>query len=241
VLAEKFHAALVSLSNASSIFTGCDEQGIPLKGNRHAHVFCESSNALGKGSSGEVTHITIYAPMGFESEDQRALQDLNKVWCADDIDVHVTLLGLGQPQDFGGQDLERGESPLLAKSRLWVSRTPFVPTRHSKVTRAGVPKMDASGLQIGSPEHELRRLLRLDEFPEPLNVEPLAGTRLGGRGVPWHAFLRQRISGAGRRTANGAGYGFLIEFPEAVQGPVAVGYGAHFGMGGFVMAEDVTS
>ncbi len=171
VLAEKVHAALVRLSNGSSIFTGCDEQGMPLKGNRHAHVFCESNNALGKGSCGEITHITIYAPMGFETENQKALQDLNEVWGADDLEVHVTLLGLGQPQDFAGQDLERGESPLLAKSRTWVSRTPFLPTRHHKVTRAGALKRDASGLQIGSPKHDLLRLLEDAGFPRPVKVE----------------------------------------------------------------------
>lgn len=155
VLADRVHAALVSLSGGSSIFTGCDEQGRPLQGNRHAHVFCESNNALGKGTGGEITHIIIYAPL--------------------------LLLGLGLPQDIGGLDLERGQCPLLACSRTWVSCTPFVPTRHPKVMRAGVPKRDASGSQIGSPENELRRLLGLAGFPEPVAVEPVPGTTLGGR------------------------------------------------------------
>jgi hypothetical protein len=31
-----------------------------------------------------------------------------------DIEVYVTLLGLGQPLDYGGQDLEQGE-PLAGK------------------------------------------------------------------------------------------------------------------------------
>ncbi len=140
ILADRVHAALVSLSNGSSIFTGCDEQGRPLQGNRHAHVFCESNNALAKGIDGEITHITIYAPAGFESEDQRAVQDLNRVWGGDDLEIQVILLGFGQPQDFGGTDLERGQCPLLARSRAWVSRTPFIPTRHPKVTRAGALK-----------------------------------------------------------------------------------------------------
>jgi CRISPR-associated protein Csb2 len=234
ILADRVHAALVSLSNGSRIFTGCDEQGKPLQGNRHAHVFCESNNALAKGIDGEITHITIYAPAGFESEDQRTVQDLNNVWGGDDLKTQVILQGFGQPQDFGGIDLERGQCPLLARSRTWVSRTPFLPTRHPKVTRAGALKRDASGLQIGSSEHELRRLLGLSGFPEPVLVEKVAGTSLGGRNIPWHAFLRQRETGKGRPAANGAGYGFRIEFPETVQGPVAVGYGAHFGMGGFV-------
>ena len=234
ILADRVHAALVSLSNGSRIFTGCDEQGRPLQGNRHAHVFCESNNALAKGIDGEITHITIYAPAGIECEDQRALQDLNNVWGGNDLEIQVILQGFGQPQDFGGIDLEHGQCPLLARSRAWVSRTPFLPTRHPKVTRAGALKRDASGLQIGSSEHELRRLLGLAGFPEPVLVEPVAGTSLGGRNIPWHAFLRRRETGKGRPAANGAGYGFRIEFPLAVQGPVAVGYGAHFGMGGFV-------
>jgi CRISPR-associated protein Csb2 len=233
-LADRVHAALVSLSNGASIFTGCDDQGNPLQGNRHAYVFCESNNALEKGIDGEITHITIYAPAGFESEDQRAVRDLDRVWGGDDLEIRVILQGFGQPQDYGGTDLERGRSPLLARSRAWVSRTPFIPTRHPKVTRAGALKRDASGLQIGSSEHELLRLLGLAGFPKPVAVEPVSGTSLGGRNIPWHTFLRRRETGRGRPAANGAGYGFHIEFPENVQGPVAVGYGAHFGMGGFV-------
>jgi hypothetical protein len=75
--------------------------------------------------------------------------------------------------------------PSQDRSSAWVSRTPFVPMCCHGRTRAGVPKVDASGLQIGSLERELRRVLGLAGFPEP----------------------------------------------------VAVGYGAHFGMGRF-MAED---
>ncbi|MFZ2470998.1 MAG: type I-U CRISPR-associated protein Csb2 [Methanothrix sp.] len=234
ILADKVHAALVSLSNGSSIFTGCDRQGRPLQGNRHAHVFCESNNALAKGIDGEITHITIYAPAGFESEDQGALRELSRIWGGDDLEIQVILQGFGQPQDYGGQDPERSQCNLLARSRSWVSRTPFISTRHPKVTRAGALKRDASGLQIGCPEHDLLRLLEQAGFPRPVKVEPVAGTSLGGRNVPWHAFLRRRETGRGRPAANGAGYGFRIEFVEIVQGPVAVGYASHFGMGGFV-------
>ena len=240
LLAEKIHAALVSHSNASSVFTGCDKLGKPMQGNRHAHIFCESNQGLGKGSRGEITHTTVYAPMGFELNDQKALEDLSEVWGENGLEIYVILLGLGQPQDFGGPDHGNAQCPLLSKSQIWVSRTPFVPTRYPKVTRAGAAKVDDDGLQIGSPEHEIRRLLKLDGLPEPFVVEPVKGTCLGGREVPWHAFLRRRSKGNGRR-AGDAGYGFRVEFPEAVQGPVAVGYGAHFGMGGFVVVDDSTS
>jgi CRISPR-associated protein Csb2 len=234
ILADRVHAALVSLSNGLSIFSGCDDQGRPLQGNRHAHVFCESNKGLGKGTCGEITHITIYAPMGFESEDQRALQNLNEVWSGDEIRVKLLLLGLGLQQDFGGLDLGRGQCPLLVSSRSWVSRTPFVPTRHPKISRAGAIKRDSTGLQIGSPEHELVRLLGLAGFPVPVAVERVAGTVLCGREVAWQEFQCRRSGGEGRRAAYDRGYGFRIEFAEEVRGPVAVGYASHFGMGVFM-------
>jgi CRISPR-associated protein Csb2 len=235
-LAETVHRALVELSDGSQVFTGCDSSHRPLQGHGHAHIFCESNPVLGLGGEGEITDITVYAPMGFGLREQEALQRLKEIYIDRESTVQLVLQGMGGPEDFGGTDLERGRCPLLAKARSWVSRTPFLPTRHPKATRAGVPKVDATGFQIGSPEHELLRLLELAGFPEPESVEPVAGTHLGGWDVPWHAFLRRRDERG--PAANGAGYGFRIEFAEPVQGPVAVGYASHFGMGGFVNADD---
>jgi len=228
VLAERIHLALVQLSNGSSVFTGCDSSHKPLHGHRHAHIFCECNEEPGSSSCGEITHVTVYASSGFGRDDLQALQCLKEVWGSDDPAIRLQLLDLGQPEDF------ESSSPLLAESRVWVSRTPFVPVRHPKVTRAGVPKVDASGLQIGSPEHELVRLLGLAGFPEPVAVERVAGTILGGREVAWREFVCRRNEGKGRRAAYDRGYGFRIEFAEDVRGPVAAGYGEHFGMGGFV-------
>jgi CRISPR-associated protein Csb2 len=227
---EKVHDALVELSNGSAVFTGCDDSGKPLKGHAHAYILSESNIALCRGQSGEITHVTVYASAGFGDIELSALENLKEIHS---LGVQVALLGLGQPEDFGGIDLSRGQCPLLAKSNTWISRTPFIPTRHPKVTRACVAKRDSSGLQIGSPEHDLRRLLRLDGFPEPVSVEQVAGTILGERDVPWREFLCWRESGVGRRAAYDRGYGFRIEFAEAMRGPVAMGYAAHFGMGGF--------
>jgi CRISPR-associated protein Csb2 len=229
---EKVHDALVELSGGSVVFTGCDESGKPLKGHSHAYNLSESNMALGRGQRGEITHVTVYASAGFRDIELSALENLKEIHS---LGVRVALLGLGQPEDFGGTDLSRGQCPMLAESKTWISRTPFIPTRHPKVTRAGVPKLDSSGLQIGSPEHDLRRLLKLDGFPEPVAIELVTGTILGERDVPWREFQCRRSKGEGKRTAYDRGYGFLIEFAEALRGPMALGYGAHFGMGGFEM------
>ena len=55
---------------------------------------------------------------------------------------------------------------------------------------------------------------------------------LGEQQVHWNAFLPTG-RGEGRLAADGPGYGFRIEFAQAIQGPVAGGWGAHFGMGEF--------
>jgi CRISPR-associated protein Csb2 len=235
LLSEKIHMTLVELSNGSCVFTGCDSSHRPLKGHGHAYILCESNLGQGKGSEGEITNVTVFSSSGFSSHDQFTLQKLRHIYGANVPDVHLSLLGLGHPQDFGGTDPDLGQCPLLAKSRTWISRMPFVPARHPKVTRAGVPKRDAAGIQIDSPEHELRRLLRLAGFPVPSVVESVPCTSLGGRNVYWAGFQTLRENNwAGKKAVGRVGYGFRMQFPEPVQGPLAVGYAAHLGLGSFV-------
>ena len=228
LLAERVHRALVELSDGSAVFTGCDELHRPLRGHEHAHIFCESNPRQGQQAGGEITEISIYAPRGFDSGDEEALERLAEIYDDQGRSTDLVFLGLARLEELVGI------SPLFARSRVWLSHTPFLPTRHPKATRAGVPKVDCTGFQIGSPEHELLRLLLLAGFPEPDMMERVDHARLGEREVPWDAFVRRREGDERGPVANGAGYGFRLVFPEPVQGPVAVGYGGHFGMGGFV-------
>jgi len=238
-LAERIHLALVEHSNGSSKFTGCDTDHIPLKGHQHAYIFCESNLGLGRGNEGEITHVTFYRFAGFSSHDQKALQKLEHVYDGNVLDVHLSLLGMGQPEDFGGTDLDR--CPLLAKSRTWVSRLPFVPARHpkSKNKGKGPARLDDTGLHIDGPEDELRRLLKLGGFPVPKMLEQVPCTQLGENKVFWSNFQSERNdSPHGIKASSQKTCGFRIHFPEPVQGPLAVGKAAHFGMGSFVADEN---
>lgn len=226
-LADRVRAALMSRSDAIIVFSGKDEHGQPLSGNRHAFVLPEAN-----GAHGRITHVTLYAPMGFDETARRAMDGLRDVWGRGGHAVQLVLLGVGQPEDFAGTNLAAGQCPLFVTSDTWVSRTPFVPTRHAKTKAGRAPKLDEQGLQIGSPEHDLRRLLRERGFPEPVSVEPVDATDLGGKRVRWLEFKTLRHRGEGARSMN-RGFGFRVVFPEAVRGPIAVGYGAHFGLGGF--------
>ena len=82
-----------------------------------------------------------------------------------------------------------------------------------------VPGLGGGGLKMAF-EH-----LSIAGFLEAVGSTEIAGERVG-----WSSFRRARTCGDGRR-AGSAGYGFRIEFPEPVRGPVALGRGAHFGIG----------
>lgn len=210
------------------VLLGHQPDGSPSTGHGHAHIVTESHHRRGL-----VTHVSIHAPMGFDDRARRILYRLRRAWAAG-RDLDLTLLGLGQPADFGGLDWQRGRCPLFAESTVWESQTPFVPTRHGKRHKDGRPRLGPDGLQIDGPQADLRRLLRLRDLP-PFELEPLASTVVGGRDTRWLDFttIRKRTHGA---RAHVSPQGFRIRFERPVRGPILLGYGAHFGLGVFVPA-----
>jgi len=230
ILAERFHQALCSKLNdgeSSAALTGLDNHGKPLTGNEHVYFLPECD------PQGYITHMTLHARWSFDPTACRVLGDIRRVWSAERFDVDIVLLGTGQPEDF------ISASPYYRAAKSWVSLTPFIPVRHAKITRTGTPKLDPeSGFQIGSPEHDCLRLLKLmgSDLPEA-RVE-LLGSRIrhGLRDIPCLNFQRQRRTGEGVR-AGIRGYALKIEFAEPTSMPFGLGYAAHFGLGLFVPAE----
>jgi CRISPR-associated protein Csb2 len=234
--AEKIRDALMAWSDGAPVFSGRDETGTILEGHQHAFILPEAN-----GRDGRITHVTIFAPMGFDASARRALEGVRRVWQRRSPDLQLVLVGIGNPSNFAGRWGERGECPLLCSSRVWVSRTPFVPTRHVKQTKSGRPKLDGCGRIIGSSGHDAVRLLcellaappwRLVIDPAEVELEPLPHTILGGKRTSWLAFATERGKGGGRRGPSSA-HGFRLKLPREVQGPIALGYGAHFGLGLF--------
>ena len=211
-----------------SVFSGKNSDGEPLTGHRHVHVIPE---ALGR--HGHVTHITLFASMGFDDKARRAIEQVRKLWHRKlDQEVEMVLLGLGNPSDFAGTNRRAGHSLAIHRSQRWRSRTPFVPTRHGKLRKDGSKKLDEDDYWIGGPRHDLKRLLIENGLPEPHKIEPLEATELDGKKTRWLEFRTDRSRGGGRRSTY-RGFGFEIEFDESVDGPICVGYGAHYGLGYF--------
>jgi CRISPR-associated protein Csb2 len=227
-VAEQVHKVLCSagISNGHPTFTGAGSAD-----HRHAHIFCESVGS----SNAHITHVTVYAPGGFDSDAVEALRRIGWTWGFKNHELRLVLHAIGKPLDFP-------DCLLFARALKWRSLTPFVSTRHAKTYRDGRPKLAPNGKQNGSPEHDLLRLLEKHcpvAFGKivDVNVAPETGMpyAIGRRRFRSLQFQTQRRHGNGAR-GNGSGNSIEIAFSEPVTGPIALGYASHFGLGLFVPA-----
>jgi len=116
-------------------------------------------------------------------------------------------------------------SSLFALAWRWRSVTSFSLPRYPN--RGGGKPPRPKDL----PEAQLIQELIDRGLPEPVSIKRIEGYQPNGRRLlRWHEFHTQRSKGTqGKGLA-----GFEIEFAEPVTGPIAVGFGCHFGLGLFL-------
>ena len=202
----------------SQAITGKLPNGTPLEGHEHAHYFPTDEDR-----DGRIDHITIYAPRGFDDADLEALGSLSTIFRRGNRpEVRMVLTGLGS------QDL-LSEISIFAEARRWKSVTPFSLPRFSN--RGGGKPPRPRDL----PEAQLVRELRSRGLPEPASIKRIGGYQVNGRPlIRWLEFHARRYNGT-----QGHGLaGFEIEFDSPVRGPIALGFGCHFGLGLFLPSED---
>jgi CRISPR-associated protein Csb2 len=194
--------------------------GVPLREDHaHAHFWATDEDA-----DGRLDHLTVYAPRGFDADDVDALGRVRIVrrHYKNLPDVRLVLLGLGERADFA-------DAHVFRAARRWRSVTPFSLPRYA--SRGGGKRARPRDL----PEAQLQRELRLRGWPEPVSVTPRGGYQTGDRReVRWLEFQTRRFNGE-------QGYGlagFELEFAEEMAGPLALGFGCHFGLGLFEPVRD---
>lgn len=172
----------------------------------HRHAFFLPWDADGDG---RLDRIVLHVPAGFEGAERRVIQDLRRIWQRDGGEWRLVLEGVGE-NEAGGE--------LTGVSNRWVSVTPYLHPWHVK-KRFRV-------------EDQIRRELRQRGLPEPTRIEQLDSIPVGSqerRPIHFHRFRSKRgLSQPDRR-----GSFWQIQLAEPVAGPLALGFGCHFGLGLF--------
>jgi CRISPR-associated protein Csb2 len=232
-IAESVRRALIRNrvdTSHSEAITGKTVAGVPLEGHEHAHYF-----ATDEDEDGRLDYVTVYCPRGFDDADVEALGSLRTIYRRGNApDVRMIMVGLGGVELFA-QSASRHSKlavstthPLpqvVLTSKHWRSVTPFSLPRFPN--RGGGKPPRPRDL----PEAQLTQELIARGFPEPISIKRIEGYQPIGRpAVRWLEFQTRRFKGTkGKGLA-----GFEIEFAEPVAGPIAVGFGCHFGLGLFM-------
>ncbi len=212
----------------SIVFSGKDADGVPLRG--HGHAFYWPTDEDGDGW---LDRLTIYAPMGFGLVETRALERLRKFRMRECGTLELALLAIGNDEAIAA-------GGLFGPSRVWVSVTPFLATRHAK--RRGRKRDPAEWFEPGRRTDFAQQVLleewarlrtRRPEIPDPERVERLPSAGLfAGRALRVDDFKRFRRKPGDDGDCRAAGL-FRLVFAEPLRGPLCLGHSAHFGMGLF--------
>lgn len=189
----------------SSTFAGKAEDGGPAMGHGHAYFL-----PVDRDRDGRIDHIVIRAKAGFDTEELAALDRIQ--WpSAQNRNQPLAII----PVAVGSS------TAMFSPSRRFRSATPFIPTRHYRTERDGAfNSWLKAQLELELARHDLQ----LDHA-----IALPKDERLEGRKRRWLEYRRARANDRPR-----LGYGFRIVLTEDKNGPFAVGFGAHFGLGLFV-------
>jgi CRISPR-associated protein Csb2 len=192
------------------------------EGNRHGHAFWLPEDA---DQDGAIDHLIVHVQDGLSPEAVRALIALNSLKRDEGEPLRLMLEGIGTAQMIGTA------SRLLQASKSWCSVTPYLHPWH--LSKAELRSVSATRTAI---EEQIRKewsqragsrsAIERIEFAEHIEVSR-GGRKL--RPLQFHRFRRKR----GLVQPDTLGRAVTLHFEEPVSGPVALGFGCHFGLGLF--------
>lgn len=178
-------------------------------GSDHAHAFWLPED---RDRDGRIDHVSVVARAGFSEGLMAVMDAVDALW----LDRRATwrLVGLGP----GAPDCRH----LLGPARRWRAATAYVTPKHRTDPAAGC----RAPL---SPEGQLREEIARRGMPMPRSVAWRGAIATGGTAVAVADFV---VTTRWRRAPGDAWRGApSIEFEAPVVGPMALGFGAHFGLG----------
>ncbi len=192
---------------APPLFSGHD---LP-EGNLHQHAFYLPFDSNGNG---RLDRVALHVPAGFDEEARRVIGELSrrkrKLWNPNGCEWRLLLEGMSDREVC---------SELTAASRRWVSVTPYLHPWHIK--------------KNFSVADQIRRECEKRGLPEIDDLKPVQTIRSGSRNRRPIDFRRFRLSKRNQSQPDRQGSFWKITFVVPVNGPLALGFACHFGLGLF--------
>lgn len=187
--------------------------------NRHAHAFWLPE----PNDRGEIEHVLIHAPGGFDPDTVQVLTALREIRHGDGEPLRLMLEGIGQSALFGQA------SRLARESDAWRSVTPYLHPWHLKKPQLRSPEALRAALI-----EQLRREWRArgEALADLVAMNEVSSVRFAGRElrpVHFQRFRRKR----GLVQPDTLGRMLELRFARPICGPLALGFGCHFGLGLF--------
>lgn len=223
--AETLHRKLVGtaaqMGMAPPVLTGCDECHNPLQ-NSHAHAHI---NPLDLDNDGHLDHILIWTTTELGADAQAVIRRVRRINLKNNTEhLRLAPVVVGDLHDLNRLPGLYGTSitKLIGESATWQSLTPLVFPRHVK--KRGKNTF----------EGQINAELVSRGLPEPVNIEILRWMPTNAANRYWERFrhfVTSRRNGPPPPTAQG--FALRLFFDHEIAGPIAIGYGSHFGLGLF--------
>ncbi|MBV8567396.1 MAG: type I-U CRISPR-associated protein Cas5/Cas6 [Methylobacteriaceae bacterium] len=236
-IGEIFRQALIYRISRSeglvpSVITGRGEDGKPLRDPGHGHAFFLPEDDDGDGF---IDHLVLFVRDGLERSIRRGVEDLRRLWisdrrssrAADDSleddgrqEWRLAVEGYGNPEIFR-------DSNVLRSSATWLSVTPYLRPWHVKLSPPEVETERMAG-------EECRRrglpIIKAEFDPDQESLGRSVAIRGGRRNVlHFHRFRSRR----GLVQPDRSGAALRLTFAKPIPGPIALGFGCHYGLGLF--------
>lgn len=174
-----------------------------------------------------------------EDEDGDGLIDHIVMFCSGGVDAQtISGLALVREVELDGAFFRlapswMGSRPLgglFGPAALWRAVTPYITPRY-RLTKTGKERPDFTAPAQFADEIALR------ELPKPVSIEWRSAAWCGEDLVLASQFICKRKKQTGKPPGDAVASFPIVTFAKPVEGPLAFGYGAHFGMGLLMPAD----
>lgn len=182
-------------------------------GQMHGHAFWLAES----GGDGRIDHVLIHVPSGLPADVLAQLAGLTTLTGSHERAWQLLAEWFGR-----ASDPPVGAGALLGRGCVWRSKTPYLQPWHAK-----------RGFGLAE---QVRRECRERGLPEP-EVSEHAHIEVGDRRLrplDFHRFRHKPVA----VQPDTRGHALELRFPEPVTGPLALGFGCHFGLGVFGRGSD---